>query len=81
MGGKDDLLQYRTEGIIRELATYFEIRYAQLTRIKPSLGAMYGDLLWRIHMESAQQLAIRGEAGNTVMSTITHIEISVGIDR
>lgn len=46
MADKEDILRYRSEGIVAELAIYFETRYEQLTRIKPNLASMHADLLW-----------------------------------
>ncbi|KPL06149.1 hypothetical protein AMJ85_10550 [candidate division BRC1 bacterium SM23_51] len=47
MDTDDGLFQHRVDGIVAELANYFEIRYAQLTRIKSALASMYEDLLWQ----------------------------------
>lgn len=47
MDPSEEKFKYRVEGIIKELGNYFEIRYAQLTRVKPSLASMYADLLWQ----------------------------------
>jgi len=44
---KEELFHQRVEGIIVELSNYFEVRYAQITRIKPALQSMYADLLWQ----------------------------------
>ncbi|MCX8036147.1 MAG: hypothetical protein N3D11_03640 [Candidatus Sumerlaeia bacterium] len=61
MDTKDELFRYRTEGIIAELSNYFEIRFEQITRIKPALRSMYADLLWM------QMLKVREVLGGEKM--------------
>ncbi len=57
MDTKDELFRYRTEGIIAELSNYFEIRFEQITRIKPALRSMYADLLWMQMLKVREVLA------------------------
>jgi len=47
MDTKDERFRYKVEGIIAELSNYFELRFQQITRIKPSLVSMYADVLWQ----------------------------------
>lgn len=60
MADQEELLRYRTEGIITELANYFEIRYEQLTRVKPELAAMHADLLW-MQMDKVRTIMAGGK--------------------
>jgi len=57
MDPKEELLHQRVEGIIAELSNYFEIRYAQMTRIKPGLHSMYADLLL-MEMEKVREIMV-----------------------
>ena len=45
MDAKDAGFTRHVEGIIAELSSYFEVRFAQIARIRPNLSSMYADLL------------------------------------
>ena len=55
MTEKTDILRYQSDGIIAEMANYFEIRYEQLTRISAGLASMHADLLW-MQMEKVRDV-------------------------
>jgi len=72
MEAKNDPIRHHAEGIIAELANYLEIRYQYLTRIRPSLASMYGDLLW-IQMEKVRIIMMEEKMFGAVRPRVAEI--------